>query len=310
MKQKVVIPLLFTFLFVIISPKILNAAVYADDCGGPTPSVPANIRVLSGPGVGQITLHWNEASFANRYAVVYGTSSNNYIYGSTNIGNETSRSYTVKHLVPGTRYYFRMAAAHDCNSSGFTQQVWGTAKGSKPTKSNDSTISDNSKQMSQTPVVARTGSVPESMPVSGPVGKQDLWGKGGPAEGQVTLYWQNVDSAEDYHLVYGTKPGVYQYGALNIGKAGWFKVGHLIPGVKYYFALIPLVANVPLYTSPSVGITAKINVQTVNMETPSVKSPATSFETKAAVKTDSTAPKTSPTEAPKPTLSQTDLNDQ
>lgn len=266
MKKKIVISLL-TPLLVLISPQIMHSGVFAQDCGGPTPNIPSNVRAVSGPKAGQITLFWNASDHANRYAIAYGTASNNYIYGSTNIGNENSRSYTVTHLVAGTKYYFRVAAARDCNSSGFTSEVSATAKGAVSTAtlaSKDATTSATKEQpTAQAPVGDAT--VPESMPVSGPVGKQNLWAKAGPNYGEVTLYWQNVDSAEDYHLVYGTKPGMYQYGALNIGKSGRFTVSYLVPGAKYYFALIPMVANVPLYTTPSVGMRAKIKVEMVNI---------------------------------------------
>lgn len=281
---------LFVGLLILITPQLLNSSVYAEDCGGPTPNIPASVRAVSGPKVGQITLFWNGSNHANRYAIAYGTGSNNYIYGATNIGNENSRSYTVTHLVPGVKYYFRVAAARDCNSSGFSSEVWAVTKSGQTSIVAKDASADSAKTTSKPVSQAPVGgpSVPESMPVSGPVGKQNLWAKSGPNYGEVTLYWQNVDSAEDYHLVYGTKPGMYQYGALNIGKSGRFTVSYLVPGAKYYFALIPMVANVPLYTTPSVGMRAKIKVEMVNIG-------GTESTVKAETKAVTVTPKASPT---------------
>ncbi|RJR15403.1 hypothetical protein C4579_02340 [Candidatus Microgenomates bacterium] len=54
---------------------------------------------------------------------------------------------------------------------------------------------------------------------------------------QVTLYWNQVSNADHYGIVYGTKSGVYTWGAANIGNTSSFTVGNLTSGVSYYFAV-------------------------------------------------------------------------
>ena len=103
--------------------------VNAQECGGPFPPKPAGVWAKSGPGGGEVTLFWQEVAYANRYAVEYGTTSGQYLYGATNIGGTSSRSYTVKSLTPGTKYYFKLAGARDCTSSPLSDEVWAWAGG-------------------------------------------------------------------------------------------------------------------------------------------------------------------------------------
>jgi len=108
---------------------------------------------------------------------------------------------------------------------------------------------------------------------AGPVGKQSLWAKPGPSIGQVSLYWKQADSANNYHLVYGTQPGKEQYGALNIGNTTWYTVKHLAAGTRYYFALVPLFNGRPLYTTSWVSATALWPVEVVQIAAPVVTTP-------------------------------------
>lgn len=116
----------------------------------------------------------------------------------------------------------------------------------------------------------------------GPAGKLMLRASSGPNAGEITLRWGNADSADNYHLVFGTNPKSMKYGALNIGKSNVYTVGKLNPGTKYYFALVPVVNNMALYTSEWVSAFAKsgqvtsvtpvTSVKTVTSVTPVVKS--------------------------------------
>ncbi len=205
-------------------------AAKAADCGGPVPPKPMKVWAKPGPSGGQVTLYWDASPYANRYAVAYGTMSNKYMYGADNIGNENSRSYTVKSLVPGAKYYFRLAAANGCSSSPFSDEVMAQATG---------------------------GAVMEAVKVASAVvskgvGKQMLWAKAGPRVGEVTLYWVNNENAENYHLVYGTEHGKFKYGQLNIGKVNKFTVGKLVAGRQYHFALVPVMNGQAMYTTPQV----------------------------------------------------------
>lgn len=102
------------------------------------------------------------------------------------------------------------------------------------------------------------GLVPASVSAaeSGPVGKLMFRAASGPKAGEVTLTWVDGDSADQYHLVYGTSSKNMQYGALNIGMNNVYTVGKLTPGTKYYFALVPVMNNMAMYTSEWVAAVA------------------------------------------------------
>lgn len=230
-----------------------------DSSGGLVPQAPSKVWSKSGPGVGEVTLYWDEANYADRYGVAYGTKSNTYLYGAENIGEESSRKYTVKSLTPGVTYYFRMIAARNGASSPFSYEVRAVAKGGVPAEAKTEVKAGQPKAGKVTmpaPIVSQS--------TWGPVGNEKLWAKAGPKMGQVTLYWNNVSGAENYHLVYGTKTGAYQYGMLNMGNVRTFTVGYLTPGVKYYFALVPVAANgTPQYTTAAVAAWAKAPVEVI-----------------------------------------------
>src|SRR3989344_7124087 len=225
--------------------------IMAGDCGGPYPPQPSRVSAKTGPGAGQVTISWDEVSYANRYAVAYGTESGHYLYGADNIGGQSSRSYSVGYLNPGQKYYFRLSAARDCSSSPFSEEFsavsgWGQV------------------------VMPKTGgasSVSMDVPSSAAL---KAWT--GPGVGQVSLSWASSD-ADNYHLVYGENRGEYQYGALNIGKTNSFTVGLLTPGKGYYFALVPQKGDQALYTSEAVWARAYTPpVETVETQIENIES--------------------------------------
>jgi len=59
----------------------------------------------------------------------------------------------------------------------------------------------------------------------------------GPNIGEVKLTWTEVNEADYYNLVFGSRPGDYQYGAPNIGNTDQYIVKQLAPGQLYYFAI-------------------------------------------------------------------------
>lgn len=223
------------------------SGVLADQCGGPFPPKPANFWAKPGPNAGQVTLYWNEVPYANRYAIAYGTTSGNYQYGATNVGNQSSRSYTVSGL-SGGKYYFVLAAARDCSSSPFSNEVIVWAGNGPTTIASEKTGSTWSKPIAMS---------------------NSLWAKSGPGIGQVSLSWLHKEDVDNYHLVYGTSKGNYQYGALNIGKVTSFTVSSLVPGKTYYFAFVPVKGDRALYTSDAVtGVALAPLQQQVVLTTP------------------------------------------
>lgn len=238
-------------LFISLSSLVKPKFALAEDCAANPPTAP-KVWASSGPAPGQVTLFWSESPYADRYAVAYGTTSGKYMYGADNIGGSSSRSYTVKSLQPGQKYVFVVSAAKGCSASAFSKEVWATAVNG-PVASTQMT--------SATVTGPKTGSAQAWGYTAGPVGKQKLWAKSGPMVGEVSLYWQNVDSADNYHIVYGSTPGKYEYGALNIGKNPWYTVKKLQQGKAYYFAVVPVMNNQALYTSDAVRASAKMPVQ-------------------------------------------------
>lgn len=242
-----------TFILTLVSLSTLlrPSAVLAEDCGGPVPPKPVKVWAKPGPAGGQVTLYWDSAPHANRYAVAYGTKSNKYLYGADNIGSENARSYTVKSLASGQKYYFRLAAANGCSSSPFSDEVTAT--------SGSGAVVEVAKAAPSQPFDSAQGkpSTPSKPAVvSKGVGQQMLWAKSGPKMGEVTLYWMNNESADNYHLVYGTEHGKFKYGALNIGKVNKFTVMKLAAGVEYHFALVPVMNNQAMYTTQQVMMRA------------------------------------------------------
>jgi hypothetical protein len=52
-----------------------------------------------------------------------------------------------------------------------------------------------------------------------------------------TLTWSSVANATYYSIVYGTTPGVYQYGVANVGNVTSYTVNALAPRVTYHFSV-------------------------------------------------------------------------
>ncbi|OGG17275.1 hypothetical protein A3D78_03205 [Candidatus Gottesmanbacteria bacterium RIFCSPHIGHO2_02_FULL_39_14] len=233
--------------------------VAANDCGGPYPPKPDKVWTKSGPGGSEVTIYWNEVAYANRYAVAYGLESGKYLYGATNIGGTSSRSYTVKGLTPGTKYYLVLSAARDCSASPFSNEVTAWA-GSGTVAYAKASASQAATTVSQGAASAKAMAV-EAANLS-------VWS--GPGVGQVTLKWYHREDVDNYHLVYGTKMGQYEYGALNIGKVTQFTVGSLVPGRAYYFALVPVKGDRALYTGQGVrGVAKGVPAREVVMTNPS-----------------------------------------
>jgi fibronectin type 3 domain-containing protein len=209
------------------------------------------IVASSGPQAGQVTLRWNEVETVDTYHLVYGTSKTNMQYGVLDVGK--NRVYTVKSLNPGATYYFAVVPVFNNQALYTTAAVGrvaaaGTVVAEKPATT-----------------VAKVGQPTAAVSVagSGPVGKQGLKGVAGPLPGQVTLTWKDAETVDNYHLVYGPKPGEYKYGALNIGTGKKYVVKNLVPGKTYYFAVVPVFNNQALYTSQAVAVAAKPAVEVV-----------------------------------------------
>ena len=94
----------------------------SDNPGCPFSS-PTAAPVLSGfrSSATSIVLTWNSVGPVTHYMVRYGTSSGNYQYGLTDIGNTTI--YEVKDLQPNTVYYFEVAGANECAAGHWSNEL-------------------------------------------------------------------------------------------------------------------------------------------------------------------------------------------
>ena len=99
--------------------------------GGPAypctpPEAPKIPTLLSAVSVSsnEIKLTWTKEDRADHYAIAYGTSSGNYLFGNPNVGN--TDSYIVGNLTSGQTYYFVVSAAigGDCPvASGYSNEL-------------------------------------------------------------------------------------------------------------------------------------------------------------------------------------------
>ncbi len=238
-------PLIFLFLLFLTTWSHPWKTVEAADIGGLVPEKPQRVWARSGPKAGEVTLYWDTVVYADRYAVAYGPKSNNYLYGADNIGSELSRSYTIKGLSPGMKYYFRLAAARGSVSSPFSNEVSAyAAAGASVQQANTGAIFKAEK--------TEATAVKKEMVVSSSKDQLYLRAAPGPSVGQVTLTWNKNEEANNYHLVYGKKAGEYTYGALNLGNTSKYTVGYLNPGSLYYFAIVPVKDGKAFSTSSAV----------------------------------------------------------
>lgn len=269
--------LLLVLAFISLKAFKTHTVVYAaSGCFDLVTAAPQNVKAVSGPGNGQVTLYWDQVPYATSYAISYGTSSGNYVYGVSNLGTDQTRSFTVSSLTPGVQYFFKVTGQKDCDTGSGSMEVSALASG----MINTGMPIQPPARLGMLPPVSGIPSLPPPpfgtpplppigyppvppvimQPVvwSGPVGKNKLSAMSGPGIGEVTLYWQNADTADNNDLVYGTTSSVNQYGAMNIGKNNPYVVKGLVPGATYYFALVPVFNNRALYTSEVVQSTAKM----------------------------------------------------
>jgi hypothetical protein len=190
------------------------------------------LRAYSGPGVGQITFDWSRVSLTGEnYTIRCGTVSGFYPFVYSHVGYIAT--YTAYNLVPGQRYYCVLERIQIGDVSiGWSGEV---------------------------SALAATGVSSPAVP-SGPVGRNQLTATaiGG---GKVVLKWKQFFSdTTSWHLVFGTKPGQFEWGALNIvntapGVTDYsYTVNLLTPGQRVYFALVPVRSGVAFYITAEVSV--------------------------------------------------------
>ncbi len=119
----------------VVDGTVAGASTNGDDgvggeapCSAPEPGAPFSLTAAPA-GVGQILLSWlpPTTGTVTHYAIVYGTSSGNYLYGNTNVGSGTT--YVVSGLSSGVRYYFVVVAVNDCAAGLYSNEASAVAGG-------------------------------------------------------------------------------------------------------------------------------------------------------------------------------------
>lgn len=225
------------FATVVISGTLLFTSSFAAFAAITTGPVGRNsTRVYPGPGKGEVTVEWSRFFLdGENFTIHYGTGAGATEFAAPYVGYIST--YTLGNLVPGKRYYFSIEGIRAGNVSAGTDGVVSTVAPKAPV-----TV----------------------MGTPGPVGRNVLRAKPGPKKGEVTLKWTRFfPDTELYNIVYGTKPGQYQYGVLDAKDTTPqdndydFTVGGLASGKRYYFALAPQRSGQAMYVTSEVSAVAK-----------------------------------------------------
>lgn len=104
---------LITFVFVVTALLFISPQTVRADCS-PALAKPT-LSAAKGPASGSVKLNWNQVSGASRYALVYGLTPGNYMFGALSVDGGVDTNFTVMMLQPGTAYNFQIWAF--CNDS-------------------------------------------------------------------------------------------------------------------------------------------------------------------------------------------------
>jgi fibronectin type 3 domain-containing protein len=192
---------------------------------------------------GEVKLTWNHAfNNVDNYNIVYGIEPGKFQYGALNIGKTTS--FTVRNLTPGQNYFFALVPTKGGKAQYITAQA---TQESTPGRVEAPSVPTAAAPTGPLPVL--TGQNAQDSAINQPkdaikskgVGLHQLSVKPGSNKGEVVLEWKPAfGNVTNYDIVYGTEPGKFQYGALNVGNTTSYTVKALKPGEKYYFALVPV----------------------------------------------------------------------
>ncbi len=221
--MKKALPAIFFLFFAILFVKSSDS-VFAD--AGPVDA--RQLRSVSGPNPGQLTLTWNQTDpLTQSFNLYYGLSSGNYSYSVIGVpaaGNGGRKSLTIGALQPGRTYYVAVQALGGQNMA-LSQELVDMA------------------------MAAPVSSSSAPAPVNGV--SQVVTAVSGPAKGQITLTWfQTQPDNSDFNVLYGLASGQYSYSAISLGVPGMggmksVAISALNPGQTYYFAVQPVGGSNP-----------------------------------------------------------------
>src|SRR5580698_5429755 len=89
------------------------------------PEDPYSFSAVSGKTAGSVTIGWYDDRTARQYNLLYGTDPSHYNYGAVNLPDaaNTSNSFTVNYLNPGTTYYFTLIGVGGSDSGPVAAQA-------------------------------------------------------------------------------------------------------------------------------------------------------------------------------------------
>jgi hypothetical protein len=98
-------------------------------CHDNSPSqIPQNLKAVAGQN--SVTLTWDEPTDNfTYYLIAYSTNDTADTYGNPNVGSKGTKSYTVKDLSAGTKYYFKIRTGNGCAPGPFSTIVSATPGG-------------------------------------------------------------------------------------------------------------------------------------------------------------------------------------
>ncbi|MDO8503696.1 MAG: CARDB domain-containing protein [bacterium] len=140
----------------------------APTCGDTKPGSAPTITSATA-STNTVTLRWTKASDpVTHYFVVYGTSSGQDQFGSTNIGNKDTTSYQVKSLSGGKTYYFRIAAVNGCMPGNYSNEISAKPSGGTLTGTAEGfTTVTGTTAVAPTKTTTTTATPSAQLPVSG-----------------------------------------------------------------------------------------------------------------------------------------------
>lgn len=105
-----------------------NDTTGAPVCNSAVPNKPWLYKAVAA-GNGEVDLFWDRVDGATSWTVAYGVRPGVYIYGATNIGNNSSRGLRITRL-PSQKYYFVVRANNNCMPGPFSNE-WSLSVGGR-----------------------------------------------------------------------------------------------------------------------------------------------------------------------------------
>lgn len=95
-----------------------------NECRDDSPDSAPNLKSATAVGSSSIRLDFDKAKGdVEYYEMKFGTKSGEYKWGAITIGDEDTRSYTIKNLAPYTTYYFRVRAGNGCAAGDWSEEI-------------------------------------------------------------------------------------------------------------------------------------------------------------------------------------------